>query len=471
MNNNCKAKTFAAVITAASTLALPAMALATNGYVAHGYGTKSKGMAGAGTALPQDAMISAVNVAGIVWVDRRMDVGLSLFGPHREYSQQSSTNGFPPAAIQAGMAPPWPVPIGSKADFTGTVDSEKNLFLIPHFAYAHPLDDRSALGVSLYGNGGMNTSYNHQDTTKLPGTPGANGLGTFGGAMMDPSAASTGVDLAQLALNLNYSRKLSDNFSLGGGLILAYQGFKAKGLTPFGMLVADGNPNDLSNNGREGVFGWGAQFGALWKVNDQFSIGAAYQTKIDFNAFDKYSDLFAEQGDLDAPAFLNLGLAFKAREDLTFAFDVQHIWYSDIAALNNNSSKNLTLCMAGQTQHCLGGDKGPGFGWQDMTVYKVGVQWDYKPDLTLRAGYSYGNQPVPSEGVMLNVLAPAVIEQHFTLGLTKELGANMELNFAGAYAPKNDIDCGCTLPFSGGPNSINIAMSQWELEMSLGLRF
>lgn len=464
------ARKLAVMVAANLTLFAPLMANATNGYFQHGYGTKSKGMGGAGTALPQDAMIAASNVAGMVWVERRLDIGLSFFSPKREYTQHSTTNGFPAQAIQAGMAPPWPVPIGSNADFTGTVDSDENLFLIPHFAYAHPLSDRAAVGAVLYGNGGLNTTYTARDTASLTGMNGA-GLGTYGGGFSDPALASTGVDLSQLALNLNYSHKLTDNFSVGGGLILAYQRFKAKGLSPFGVLVADGNPNNLTNRGYEGVYGWGAQFGALWKVNDRFSIGAAYQTKIDFNAFDKYSDLFAEKGDLDAPAFLNVGLAFKPHKDVTLAFDVQHIWYSDVAALGNNTTNNLQLCLAGQTEHCLGGSKGAGFGWEDMTVYKFGVQWDYRPDLTFRAGYSHGDQPVPTDAVLFNVLAPAVIEQHFTLGLTKQFGENAELNVAGMYAPKNDVDCGCSLPFSGGSRSINIGMSQWELEMSVGLRF
>ena len=34
-------------------------AAATNGYFAHGYGTKNKGLAGGGVALPQDSMIAA----------------------------------------------------------------------------------------------------------------------------------------------------------------------------------------------------------------------------------------------------------------------------------------------------------------------------------------------------------------------------------------------------------------------------
>jgi len=436
-------------------MTMPLGAQATNGYMSHGFGTKSKGMAGAGSALPQDAMISASNVAGVVWLsEQRLDIGASLFSPHRNYTQHASESGIPGNP---------PIPIGSEADFTGTVDSDKELFLIPHFAYSRPLDDVSAIGVSLYGNGGMNTTYRSEDTTMR--------LGTYGGAMAQPSDSNTGVDLSQLALNLNYSRKLTDDFSVGAGLILAYQSFKAKGLSSLGSLAADGNPDNLSSRGREGVFGWGLQVGALWQLNERLSLGAAYQTQVDFERFDKYSDLFAEDGDLDAPALVNIGLAFKARPDLTLAFDVQHIWYGDVDALSNDMTKNIMLCMQGYTAHCLGGSQGVGFGWRDMTVYKFGAQWAMRPDLTLRAGYSYGKQPVPADGVLFNVVAPAVIEHHFTLGLTKERSKRTELSLAAMYAPKSDLDCGCLLPLSGGPESINIAMDQWELELSFGLRF
>lgn len=435
-------------------LSLSTSVYATNGYLSHGYGTKSKGMAGAGSALPQDAMIVTANVAGGVWVGQRMDIGFSLFQPNREYTQTASHN-----IDYTGPA----IPFGSNPDFTGTVESENDLFFIPHFAYSQPLDEVSSVGVALYGNGGMNTSYDYHDT--------AYQLGSYGGARATPSDATTGVDLMQLALNLNYSRKLTDNFSVGAGMILAYQMFRAEGLSPFGAMAADGNPDNLSNQGRDGVPGWGVQLGALWQMNEQLSLGVAYQSQVDFERFKSYSDLFAQNGDLNAPAFVNIGLAFKATSTLTFAFDVQQIWYSDIDALSNDMTGNLKLCMAGQTDHCLGGSNGVGFGWRDMTVYKFGAQWAMQPDLTLRAGYSYGKQPIPRDGVLFNVLAPALIEHHFTLGLTKAINKNSEINISAMYAPKKDLDCGCELPFSGGPESINIAMDQMELELSFGLKF
>ncbi len=51
--------------------------------------------------------------------------------------------------------------------------------------------------------------------------------------------------------------------------------------------------------------------------------------------FDNYKDLFAEQGDFDIPSHFAVGLAFKATDKLTLAFDFQKIYYSDIASIGN----------------------------------------------------------------------------------------------------------------------------------------
>ncbi len=44
---------------------VPAAANATNGYFAHGYGVRSKAMAGTGVAFSQDAVAAAINPAGL----------------------------------------------------------------------------------------------------------------------------------------------------------------------------------------------------------------------------------------------------------------------------------------------------------------------------------------------------------------------------------------------------------------------
>ena len=71
---------------AALTAFSPMTALATNGYFSHGYGTISKGMAGAGTALSQDSIAAATNPAGMAFVGNRIDGGFEVFSPRREYT-------------------------------------------------------------------------------------------------------------------------------------------------------------------------------------------------------------------------------------------------------------------------------------------------------------------------------------------------------------------------------------------------
>lgn len=433
------------VVLVATILTL-SQAHATNGYFAHGYSAKNKAMAGAGVALPQDALAAAVNSAGTLHVGKRIDAGAALFSPPREYTQKadSAINGDPP------------LPIGSNRDFTGTVESSSDYFLMPHFGYTRPLGNDKAFGIAVYGNGGLNTDYDAADTT--------GGLGTFG-------AGTAGIDFSQLFINFSYAGRISDGLTLGASAIVALQRFKARGLSSLAGLVADGNADTLSDNGYEVSYGFGGQFGALWQASDRWSFGASYQTKMFMTEFDDYSDLFAKQGEFDIPPTATIGLAFAASDALTLVADVQHIWYGDIPSLSNPMSESLVACFSGDARFCLGGDKGAGFGWDDVTVYKIGAQWDLRPDWTLRAGFSTTEQPVPTSGVLFNVLAPAVVEDHYTLGLTKRFGNNNALTLATMYAPRNDLDCGCTLPITGGAESINIAMEQWELEVSYAWRF
>ncbi len=111
---------------------------------------------------------------------------------------------------------------------------------------------------------------------------------------------------------------------------------------------------------------------------------------------------------------------------------------------------------------CLGGAAGAGFGWEDMTIIKIGYQFDVGDKNTFRVGYSHADQPIPDSETMFNILAPAVIEDHFTAGWTMKMGANQELNLAAMYAPNNTVK-GAN-PFDGGATQIEIEMSQWDVQ-------
>ena len=509
---------------------------ATNGMLAHGYGTQSKGMAGAGVAYGTSAMIAATNPANMVTVGNRVEGGLAIFSPRREY--KASYN----PSVAAGLAPldagapgaPIQLPVGTFFVGNGKNESGKKYFYIPHLAFNMMIDENSSFGVTIGGNGGMNTHYDISNNTQaatfvgdfpgdgtpdltnpanqqlLSGAPaqvssnpcdpqaariagsddagaqaaltGRLPLGFTGDSLADNGAQrvpgifgdcrSTGIDLSQLFVGLTYARKMG-NTNVGATLLLAAQQFKAYGLNSFAAFVADGNPDSLTNNGYDTSYGMGARFGVTHTL-DMFTIGASYQTKTYMTKLDKYSDLFANGGELDIPASATIGLAIKPMDGFTVVLDVQHIWYSDVDAMGNSNDLVGQVpnesCVMGDFSRCLGGGNGAGFGWNDLTVIKLGAEYWLNDNLSVRAGYSRStNQVLPKKQLEFNILAPAPIRAHFTLGATFKISDTDAISFAGMYAPREHVKG--VNRFAGGLQNLNVSMKQYELEFSYSHQF
>ena len=405
------------------TFCFATVAQATNGYFSNGYSIESKALAGAGVALPQGSLDASTNPAAMAFVGNRLDFGLSLFNPNREYTVKGNPSGFPGTF---GLTP-------------GTEESHSKWFLIPSIGVNWKLDDDNSIGVSVYGNGGMNTDYK---------------TSTFYGS------SPTGVDLMQLFIAPTYARKLASNHAIGITPIFAYQRFEAKGLEAFQAFSS--SPDNLTNNGHDNSYGFGAKIGYMGELFPFLNVGASYQTKIYMSRLDNYKGLFAEDGDFDIPATWTIGLAIKATPDLVFLVDVQEIYYSDITSINNPLLPNIQKSQ-------LGKDGGAGFGWDDITVLKLGVQWKSSKDWTWRAGYSIADQPVPSSEVLFNILAPGVIEQHATIGVTKAMG-NSELKFALMHAFSHDVE-GPNRLEAPGQQRIELKMHQWEFSVGYSWKF
>jgi long-chain fatty acid transport protein len=418
-------------------------AFATNGYFSHGYGLKSKSLAGVGAALPLDSVAAAANPAGMVFVGSRADIGVAFFNPNREYTvsgmptDPSMVPGCPPDNCPFGLAP-------------GTYESDSKWFVIPSLGYNRMLDDNSSVGLSIYGNGGMNTDYDTNTFNVNPMLP------SFGDT-------PTGVDLMQLFVVPTYARKLNQKHAVGISPIFAYQAFEAEGLQAFAEAGFSADDSNLSNNGHDSSYGFGGRIGYLGEVVPNVFIGASYQSRIFMSEYDEYAGLFAEQGDFDIPSNWTVGVAVKASPTVTLAIDVQQILYSEIDSINNPLLPNLNPPV-----DLLGNDGGAGFGWENMTIVKVGAQWQSSPEWTWRAGISVADQPIPNTETMFNIIAPGVIETHATFGVTKSIGSNQEIDFAlmRAFSEKvkgvNPLDPAQT---------IELEMDQWEFSLGYSYIF
>ncbi len=169
-----------------------------------------------------------------------------------------------------------------------------------------------------------------------------------------------------------------------------------------------------------------------------------------------------------APAFaasITVGLTVDVGATGMLFIDYQQINYEDVDAVSN-SIDNLDACGAGDIDSCLGGSDGAGFGWEDMQIVKLGYQWKTGKN-TWRVGYSTTDQPMPEDEVTINILAPGVVEEHFTFGFTRELDAKSAINFAAMYAPSVSVKGANTFDPA---QEVEIEMDQYELAFSYSRR-
>ncbi|MDH5515937.1 MAG: hypothetical protein OEY45_12340, partial [Gammaproteobacteria bacterium] len=291
-----------------TTLAVSATASATTGYFALGYGAKSMGLAGAVVSNPQDAIAAAANPAGMGLVGERFDIGIRFFSPIREAEILTS-------------APP----LGASYDVSDK--SRRNLFFIPNFGITKELNNRVTVGFSIYGNGGMNSTYDDNIYDLTAGAFGGSpeGVGTAG---LTPDTGRLGIDLAQSLQALSVAFKADERHTLGASLLIGVQRFSARGLgnfqcftsaaldpananldNPFtpvvdpGPACAPGGPQaaaigfvpsrHLSGNGSDWSYGAGARVGWIGQITDTLTLGATAASKIYMSEFDDYKELFA----------------------------------------------------------------------------------------------------------------------------------------------------------------------------------
>ncbi|WP_374284736.1 OmpP1/FadL family transporter [Novosphingobium sp.] len=407
-------------------LAMSAPAHATDGYFLNGTGAKAKGAGGVEIALPQDGLAIAVNPAAVTEVGHRLDVGFEVFVPRRG------------ARISGNTA-------GLNGDYSG---NGANPFVLPELAYVRPLSDRVAVGLAISGNGGMNTRYK------------VNPFASFG------ATGPAGVNLQQIMISPTIGVKLAKGHSLGLSPTVVVQGFEMLGVQPFAGYSQD--PANFTNRGTDWAVGAGFRVGYLGSLGEAVKIGAFYQSKVWTGRFKKYAGLYADRGGFDVPAAWGAGISVKPVPALTLGADYKRIEYSKVASVGNP----VGLLFQGKP---FGAAGGPGFGWRDVDVWKIGAVYQARPGLTLRAGYGRSDNPVPSSQTLLNILAPGVVRGHITGGASVDLSSRAELTGYVMHAPRQTVRGAGSIPpgmppagFGGGEADIHL--SETAVGLSFGLK-
>ena len=355
-----------------------------------GYGAKSIGVAGSGVAAAEDRLVGAVNPAGTQLVANGFDVGLRAIGAQRNGSIDCR-----------GI-------LGCNSIVRDR--SSRTVFFIPNFGWKRQLSDDLALGVAVYGNGGINTNYGrafYRETIAriMGGSPGTPGF---------PRTGKIGVDFSQLFIAPNIAYRLTDKHTIGIAPIFSLQRFSTRGLELFAGLSSD--PSSLTGRGTDYNVGGGVRIGWQSQILPRFRVGAQYTSRIWTGKAEKYAGLLADGGKFDAPPHWTAGIAWQATSQFTVYFDFQQIFWESIDSISNPGPTATELAGMIAPERRLGAKNTIGFGWKDQSIFKLGLKYAVNDRLSLRAGWNYGSSVIPNKEALINILAPATVNNNFTLG-------------------------------------------------------
>ncbi len=272
-------------------------------------------------------------------------------------------------------------------------ESDSNLYMMPSGAVVFHVNPRLFVGMGMGGVSGMGV--NVPDVSPMPGN--------------QPISTTKQVFRLSPAVAL----RVNDKLTVGGSLNIGYQSIALS--TPAFAL-----PQNQQ-------FGFGASVGAIYKFSDALQTGFTYISKLDIKDMTFNTPSGKVSFDMDMPAMYGIGVAFKPREDLLFEFDIKRIQFSDVMDSIEVSSPGAPYPPALK------------FGWDDQTVYALGVRKIMNPKTTLLAGFNYGKSPIESADVPNNLGSTAVVEKHLSIGLTRKWSKHVRSNFAYTHAFNNKV--------------------------------
>ncbi|MDP1835848.1 MAG: hypothetical protein Q8K75_07970 [Chlamydiales bacterium] len=355
---------------------------------------KALGMGGCGVAYPQDALAAAYNPAGMVWVGTRADLG----------AQMRYNDGHV-------------VITDSTIDNNGTFSADRGrYFAAPDVGFNWMVFDSCdvAIGAVFYTKEFFKASYS--EAFPLFGT------------------TPLSMELWQGVLSPVFSIRF-ESFSFGISADFIGQRLKVRGMEAFDDPLFTTSPGNITNRKESFTGGITYTLGGLYKWTKCLSIGGMWQLHAKAKHFRKYRGLVSENGELQIPTRIVGGLYWRFAPSYGLAFDVEHISWNKVRWWHHNfpdTTDELTL-------NPFGSAKGPGFGWQDQTIFHVGTDIKLSQAVVFRLGYRYARSPMKKDEVLLNILHLDTVEQDITVGCTIDMCTAGEFSAYYSYGVQHAI--------------------------------
>lgn len=356
---------------------------------------KAMGMGGTSVAYGQDSLTAFYNPATAGEVETRYD--LEFDGRWTEKKLQLSDR---PAGFQSGH-------------FNNT--DRWNYYGAAGFNYRFGCCNEWAFGTQWNNYDQIRTRYRQP-------------LLDFSGENLDGSAAGRNLQFNYRAEALTFTGaySLDECHTFGIGLNVYFSWLNLQGLNIFADPDFTNSANNFTDRGDDEASGVGVTLGYLGRFFcDQLAVGLAWSPKVHMGQFRKYKGFLADHR-IDIPETFRLGVAYDLDCCTTFAADYEFRRYSGVHSLSNNFLGDRDLFDPRFGEH-----GGPGFGWNDQSVLKLGLDYQYSDCMNVRLGYRWEQSPQrrQSSDTYLNLLTQQVIENHLTFGFTYDWDCCSELSY------------------------------------------
>jgi len=420
-----------------------------DGAYGNGEGAHSMAMGGTGVAWANDPLEAmTANPAGLAYLDSaELDLGANAGLLNGHFSKPGVSSG----------------------------DLDDSLRAFPDGAIAYPFKKWPVtVGLSVTPDSMLLADWHYQDP------PGGLGGTTSYGYQQDKSE----IFLLRSALGVSVKINSRLSFGVSGGLLYnenrLVTPYIFQDLSPVGDEKYDG-AKTLLNLHTTGV-GWDVMAGLLFKATTNLQFGLSYKSGATVDttggAFgDPYAQFGVPPGVLafhynadvqnKFPQQISAGASWKFHPHWRAALQVD--WINWSAAFNS-----LPVSLSSGSNSKVNSVLGSSFNdylplnWSDEFVYRVGLEYELSENFTLRAGYAYGQSPVPDSTLL--PMTAAIMEHTFTTGIGYHWH-RFSVDLAYQYSLPATQHVGTSALWSGEYSNTSTEVSAHIIALTAGIRF
>lgn len=373
------------------------------GYQVNMLSAKQTGMGHVGVAMKLGAESMHFNPAGMAFMEGSMD-------------------------FSAGVSAIWADATYKKGDYKAETDNDVST---PMYAYA---------GFRIYDNlkAGISVTTPYGSGLKWPHN--------WRGAELVQD-----ISLKSFVFQPTIAWKVTDNFSIGGGLMIACGNFElSRALVAPGALApilgadyADVVPVSARLSGKSQVR-VGFNVGAMWDINEKVTVGASYRSKVTMKvkegeaelnfASDAVKALIDKMGlpipplnegtfksELPLPANLTVGVSYRPIKKLELAFDLQMVGWDAYQNLNVKFTENV---LGGYSIDAVK-------NYKNSFAARIGAEYAVTDRFDVRLGTYFDQSPVRDD--FYNPETPGMNKIGTSLGFSFRPYKGFSIDFAATY--------------------------------------